>query len=53
MTILIFYKIPLSFTTFRSQKLEYRREMYKLRENRDIKPEAFMNLVSSMLYEKR
>lgn len=36
-----------------SQKLEYRLEMYKLRENRDIKPEAFMNMVSATLYEKR
>lgn len=36
-----------------SQRLEYRLEMYKLRENKEIKPEPFMNLVASMLYEKR
>lgn len=36
-----------------AQKLEYRLEMYKLRENKDIKPEPFMNLVASMLYANR
>jgi 20S proteasome alpha/beta subunit len=27
--------------------------MYKLQENREIKPETFMHLVANMLYEKR
>jgi 20S proteasome subunit beta 3 len=33
--------------------LKFRCNMYKLRENREIKPEAFSSLLSSILYEKR
>jgi 20S proteasome subunit beta 3 len=33
--------------------LKFKTNMYKLRENREIKPEAFSALFSSMLYEKR
>lgn len=36
-----------------NQLLNFRTNMYKLRENRDISPEAFSGLLSSMLYEKR
>lgn len=36
-----------------SQRLKFRLNMYKLRENREMKPETFMHLVASMLYEKR
>jgi 20S proteasome subunit beta 3 len=35
------------------QLLKFRTNLYKLRENREIKPEAFSALLSSMLYEKR
>lgn len=35
------------------QNLEFRIKMYKLREERDIPPRVFANLVSNMLYEKR
>jgi 20S proteasome subunit beta 3 len=35
------------------QLLEYRTKMYKLTEERDISPQAFANLVSTLLYEKR
>jgi len=35
------------------QKLIYRLNMYRLREEREIKPKVFNALVSSMLYEKR
>lgn len=37
----------------RSQRLRFRINMYTLREERDIRPQAFMNLLSSMLYERR
>ena len=33
--------------------LTFRCNMYKLKENRDISPEAFNGLVSTLLYEKR
>lgn len=33
--------------------LTFRTNLYKLRENRDISPEAFNGLVSTLLYEKR
>lgn len=36
-----------------SQTLKFRHNLYKLREERDMKPKAFGHLVSSMLYEKR
>ncbi|EDV27246.1 uncharacterized protein TRIADDRAFT_50102 [Trichoplax adhaerens] len=36
-----------------SNKLKFRLNMYMLRENREMKPETFMSLVSSLLYEKR
>lgn len=35
------------------QLLRFRCNMYKLRENRTMKPEAFSGLLSSLLYEKR
>jgi 20S proteasome subunit beta 3 len=35
------------------EKLKFRVNLYKLREDRDIKPSSFSNLVSNMLYEKR
>jgi len=35
------------------QLLAFRSNMYKLREHREMKPEAFSALVSTLLYEKR
>jgi len=35
------------------EKLKFRTNLYRLREERDINPRIFANLVSSMLYEKR
>ena len=35
------------------QLLKFRCNLYKLRENREIKPEAFSALLSTLLYEKR
>ena len=35
------------------QLLKFRCNMYKLQENREIKPEAFSGLLSTLLYEKR
>lgn len=34
-------------------KFKFRHNMYKLREERDMRPKAFAHMVSSMLYEKR
>eukprot|EP00128_Syssomonas_multiformis_P009751 Colp12_sorted_trinity150504_noHs@10236 len=36
-----------------ANKLNFRLNLYRLREERDIKPKSFLSLVSSMLYEKR
>lgn len=36
-----------------SQKLKFRCNLYELREEREMKPLTFMNMVSSLLYEKR
>lgn len=36
-----------------NQLLNFRCNLYKLRENREIKPEAFSAMLSSLLYEKR
>lgn len=35
------------------QLLRFRLNMYRLREEREIKPETFSALLSHMLYEKR
>eukprot|EP00605_Chrysophyceae_sp_TOSAG23-4_P001143 GSChrysophyteH1.ASY1.ANO1.1250.1 assembled CDS len=35
------------------QLLKFKTNMYKLREDRDMKPETFSALLSTMLYEKR
>jgi len=35
------------------EKLKFKINMYNLKEERDIKPSSFANLVSNMLYEKR
>ncbi|CAN0916754.1 Proteasome subunit beta type-3-A [Linum grandiflorum] len=35
------------------QRLMFRHKLYQLREERDMKPETFANLVSAILYEKR
>jgi len=34
-------------------KIKYRTNLYKLREDREIKPSVLTNLISSLLYEKR
>jgi 20S proteasome subunit beta 3 len=36
-----------------SAKLKFRLKLYELREDRQMKPKVFANLVSTMLYEKR
>ena len=38
---------------FRYQRFVFKHNMYKLREERNIKPSTFGQLVSSTLYEKR
>merc|ERR1711994_628637 len=35
------------------QKIEFRMNMYELKESRKIKPKTFANMVSNMLYERR
>ncbi|MCO5587911.1 hypothetical protein L7F22_041863 [Adiantum nelumboides] len=35
------------------QRLQFRHKLYLLKEERNMKPETFANLVSSILYEKR
>jgi len=35
------------------QKFRFRSNMYRLREERDMSPNVFSNMVSSLLYEKR
>mmetsp|Transcript_45701 Transcript_45701/g.97406 ORF Transcript_45701/g.97406 Transcript_45701/m.97406 type:complete len:205 (-) Transcript_45701:558-1172(-) len=35
------------------QKFRFRSNMYRLREERDMNPKAFANMVSSLLYERR
>ncbi|XWS21660.1 hypothetical protein CRYUN_Cryun30bG0073500 [Craigia yunnanensis] len=35
------------------QRFVFRHKLYQLREERDMKPETFANLVSAILYEKR
>ena len=37
----------------RYQRLVFKHNMYKLREERNIKPSTFAELVSSTLYERR
>lgn len=36
-----------------SQTLTFRTNLYKLKEEREIEPVTFLNMVSSLLYEKR
>lgn len=35
------------------EKFRYRLNMYRMKEDRDIEPETFANLLSSTLYERR
>eukprot|EP00898_Chlorokybus_atmophyticus_P006969 jgi/Chlat1/7273/Chrsp58S06914 len=35
------------------ERFQFRHKMYKLREERDMRPKTFASLVSSLLYEKR
>eukprot|EP00249_Psilotum_nudum_P010959 c22877_g1_i1 orf=201-989(+) len=35
------------------QRLQFRHKLYQLREERNMRPETFANLVSALLYEKR
>ena len=37
----------------RLQRFQFRHNLYKLREDRDMKPSVFANFVSNLLYEKR
>lgn len=43
----------LKLTWLRAQKLKFRLNLYKMREERDIAPKTLTNLISSLLYEKR
>lgn len=36
-----------------SNRLKFRLNLYTLRENRDIKPQTFMSMVATLLYERR
>ncbi|XP_071477716.1 proteasome subunit beta type-3-like [Diadema antillarum] len=36
-----------------ANRLKFRMNLYTLRENRDIKPQTFMSMVSNLLYERR
>jgi 20S proteasome subunit beta 3 len=36
-----------------SQRLKFRTNLYELRENRDVSPKVFVNMVSNFLYEHR
>lgn len=36
-----------------SQRLNFRLNLYELRENRKIKPKTFLSMVSNLLYERR
>ncbi|KAL3832216.1 hypothetical protein ACJMK2_023876 [Sinanodonta woodiana] len=36
-----------------SQRLQFKLNLYELRENRRIKPKTFMSMVSNLLYERR
>ena len=38
---------------YRSQKLNFRLNLFELRENKRISPKMFMSMVSNLLYEKR
>jgi len=38
---------------YSSQQFKYKTTVYKLKEEREIRPITFANLVSSVLYEKR
>ena len=38
---------------YRHQRLTFKHNMYKLREERNMKPSTFAELVSSTLYERR
>jgi len=35
------------------QKIEFRRNMYELKEGRQMKPKTFANMISNMMYERR
>lgn len=41
------------FHQCRQQKFQFKHNLYKLREERDIKPSSFAQLVSTTLYERR
>jgi hypothetical protein len=46
------YKLCIYFFLYRHEKLQFKNKLYTLREERDIKPSAFSNLVSTTLYGK-
>lgn len=51
--IIICFVVIFFFNFSRYQRLVFRHKLYQLREERDMKPETFANLVSALLYEKR
>ena len=44
---------PPPFVVRSAQTLEFRCKLYSMREERDIKPATFVQMLSSLLYEKR
>ena len=45
--------LPLYLPACSSQRFAFKHNLYRLREERDIKPSAFGHLVSATLYERR
>ena len=41
------------FRPCRSQRLKFKINLYTMKEERDIEPRTFMNMISALLYEKR
>ena len=45
--------ICFSLTSYSLAKIKFRANMYRLREDRDIRPSVLANMISTLLYEKR
>lgn len=41
------------FNGFRFQRLQFRKNIYELRENKSVKPQTITTMLSNLLYERR
>jgi 20S proteasome subunit beta 3 len=52
-TVYVYLSVMHMNRPFRLDRLKYRKNLYELRENREVKPMVLTTMLSNLLYERR